>query len=100
MFSYTAKSGEKKLQEFDVKNGSTTTVVIPELRKYTFYTFQVLAYTVEDGPLSKQKLGISTAADGNYSFSNRARDWVRVSKIIRIHFDVKQTSQLERVYEI
>jgi len=38
----------------DVKGTDRTTTVVTDLHKYTEYSFRVLAYTVKDGPWSKQ----------------------------------------------
>jgi len=38
----------------DIRAGGSTTTDVTGLDKYTDYSFQVLAYTVKDGPWSKQ----------------------------------------------
>ena len=49
----------------NVKDSSATTTVVSGLDKYTEYSFQVLAYTVKDGPLSNA-LEKRTNEDGRF----------------------------------
>jgi hypothetical protein len=54
-----------KLQYKSVSS-STTSITVTGLDKYTWYSFQVLAYTItKDGPLSEAKAG-RTRQDGIY----------------------------------
>ena len=47
----------------EVKHAKTT-IDVTGLRKYTQYGFQVLAFTVKDGPLSKPMQWAKTSEDG------------------------------------
>ena len=61
--AYKLHPSGSSLQYFDVNNPSSTTTDVTGLGKYTEYGFQVLAYTVKDGPLSNSKV-ITTKEDG------------------------------------
>jgi len=49
----------------DVKGSDRTTTVVTDLDKYTEYSFQVLAYTVTDGPWGRQAV-TRTKEDGTF----------------------------------
>ena len=53
----------KNLQYLDVNNPSSTTTDVTGLGKFTKYSFEVLAYTVKNGPLSNATV-IRTQEDG------------------------------------
>ena len=61
--AYKLHSSGSSLQYLNVNNPSSTTTDVTGLSKYTEYSFQVLAYTVNDGPLSNAP-AIRTQEDG------------------------------------
>ena len=61
--AYRLSSTASTLQYINVTNNATTSVLVRRLDKYTRYRFQVLAYTVKDGPLSNA-LEETTLEDG------------------------------------
>ena len=65
--AYKLHPSGSSLQYLDVNNPSSTTIEVTRLGKYTEYSFQVLAYTVKDGPLSDEKV-IRTQEDGKQLF--------------------------------
>jgi hypothetical protein len=62
------RSGEDKLHFINISNPNVTTKVMSGLLKYTNYSFQVLAYTVQDGKLSKASFG-TTNEDGMKAYA-------------------------------
>ena len=65
--AYKLHSSGNSLQYLKVNNPSSTTTDVTGVGKYTEYSFQVLAYTVKDGPLSNAKV-ITTKEDGKQLF--------------------------------
>ena len=61
--AYKFRLSGRSLQYLDVNNPSSTTTDVTGLGKFTEYSFQVMAYTVMDGPLSDAK-NIRTQEDG------------------------------------
>ncbi|XP_031556507.1 Down syndrome cell adhesion molecule-like protein 1 homolog, partial [Actinia tenebrosa] len=51
------------LQNVDVKQPTARSFLVTRLQKFTTYSFQVLAYTIEDGPLSNAR-DATTLEDG------------------------------------